>query len=708
MRINLTKHSKTNIPTIDDLITFTYPFNPTPPQIPLLSNKQPRLKPIDEDSYYVTQASDLNLDSHQQAAANDIANLTTCVITGVAGCGKTTVLVSGIQRALEKCPPILTKGDDWYSTNGVNPSHKYLEKYMPGMLILALSKQAVRNIAAKMPRKIRYRYNGTDFGDINLSKNCMTIHKALEYKPENSTDILSSRFVATRNSANKLPPEIKLVVIDEATLPKLGLFNELLDALPEDVAIIVAGDLYQIQAVGGISVLAASATFMKVHALSKVYRHDGEIIKLATNIRLQNTSYIEPKTVLSLGESYGKVNIITYNGDNIPAASAVSAIATYAANRIIKGLFVPGLDMHIAFHDPETNADMRNFGISSLHEEISSRLDQFYGRMTYCVRTQSKTKHNDASKILAVGDIVLADVLTTSMFMILRIRLNTDFKGKQFPPRPYKTRNPRKWVEYARKEEGDHSLEFITSSIAASLTSHDILSEGNLEIESDAKGRRASHKLLLLDVSSLVNMIADRSSNQEMSDLVTDSVLKKIAHLTMVVDAKGIKDSQIVSDALFSSSLLRLLEPWNIGNEIFDYIFEVSTSESIAKMLPYVITSHKAQGYTVRKCWLTTHNDNPGYTEMVYTSCTRPRLELTVISHPTLWGTNPNVKKSARSDVHSPQIPGITVAEKVKNIRERINSDGGYQRTTMSDINDLMYKIYGTVVQPDDSWMADI
>ena len=221
--------------------------------LPLISRRVPKLKSLGSFDSQKSVSTKLSFDATQTAAMFDIANLNSCAITGVAGCGKTSVLIAGIVQAVSKTPPILMQDDIVYLQDGIDPNHKYLKRGMPGILVLAATRQAIANIASKLPKSVRYIYDGVDYGDVALSRNCMTIHKALEYRPvrNDSEDGLStSMFEPYRTPVNKLPPEIKLVVIDEATLPKMSILEELLDTLPHDCSVVVAGDLYQIQSVG--------------------------------------------------------------------------------------------------------------------------------------------------------------------------------------------------------------------------------------------------------------------------------------------------------------------------------------------------------------------------------------------------------------------------------------------------------------------------
>ena len=673
----------------------------TAKMLPLLSKRVPKLNPLGAFDRHKSVSTKLSFDATQTAAMFDIANLNSCAITGVAGCGKTSVLIAGIVQAVSKTPPILMQDDIVYLQEGIDPNHKYLKRGMPGILVLAATRQAIANLASKLPKTVRYMYDGVDYGDVALSKNCMTIHKALEYRPvrtdDNADGLSTSMFEPYRTPVNRLPPEIKLVVIDEATLPKMSILEELLDTLPHDCSVVVAGDLYQIQSVGGLSVLALLSTFMKVHSFTTVYRHDGEIIKLATAVRQQATEYLPPKTRETKGIlNDGAVVRFTYGHDSVSAQSAMSSIADYVSKRILSGAFVPGLDLHIAFHDPVHAESKGVFGITPLYERICEKLDEAFGRPTYFVKTMSRNKHSEPAKIMAVGDVVLGDVQdNVGLFQVLRIVQNPDYVGDTYPPMCFATRSPFKWREYMRVSKQESTIQLTESLIRQEVLSMDIpLIDDDHEVIADKQGRKASHKILMLDITNLILHIQERCDTTKDADIVSDYILKAMLELSLNVEGKTLDESRSVSDSLFRSEVMEIASRVNLGSSILDYVVEVSTSESMSKLLPYIMTAHKAQGLTSRDCLLTTHGSNPGYTEQVYTSVTRPRCNLITITHPTLWGRNTTLgEKSHRSDVHSPQIAGITVEEKLDHVRGKISNREGYMGVTVKDVERLCRKI---------------
>ena len=91
-----------------------------------------------------------------------------------------------------------------------------------------------------------------------------TIHRLLKY------DGLTGKFV--HNKTN--PLNVDLVLVDEASMLDLALLSDLLDALPEQCALILVGDADQIPSVGAGNILQSliSSPLFKVVRLTEVYR----------------------------------------------------------------------------------------------------------------------------------------------------------------------------------------------------------------------------------------------------------------------------------------------------------------------------------------------------------------------------------------------------------------------------------------------------
>lgn len=94
-----------------------------------------------------------------------------------------------------------------------------------------------------------------------LAPACKTIHSLLEYKPANlaaedeeGKETSVNAFVPTRNRHNKL--NIKVLVVDEASMLGLDLWHNLLDALRPGVKVILIGDLNQLKPVADQTMFA--------------------------------------------------------------------------------------------------------------------------------------------------------------------------------------------------------------------------------------------------------------------------------------------------------------------------------------------------------------------------------------------------------------------------------------------------------------------
>ena len=91
-----------------------------------------------------------------------------------------------------------------------------------------------------------------------------TIHRLLKY------DGATGRFQYNKND----PLNVDLVLVDEASMVDMALMDDLLDALPEQCALILVGDADQIPSVGAGNVLQSliSSPYFKVVCLEDVYR----------------------------------------------------------------------------------------------------------------------------------------------------------------------------------------------------------------------------------------------------------------------------------------------------------------------------------------------------------------------------------------------------------------------------------------------------
>lgn len=214
--------------------------------------------------------------NEEQQLAIDSGNFgkSFCLI-GAAGTGKTTTLKAVLTSMMEnhRIPP-LEKGT------------KHLATGAPGVALISYTRRAVRNIAKQMP----------DF----LKPHCITFHKLVEYEPfyydefdEESGELVKKmRFQPARHEANPLPTNLKLIVIDEASMLSVDYFMELWRALPNPYAVqfIFLGDLNQLPPVYGQAILGKKLLELPIIELTRVYRQalESPIIALALAIKNNN------------------------------------------------------------------------------------------------------------------------------------------------------------------------------------------------------------------------------------------------------------------------------------------------------------------------------------------------------------------------------------------------------------------------------------
>ena len=215
-------------------------------------------------------ALNITLDDSQLDAVDSIKNTQYNVLIGSAGTGKTTVVKQIINDLMEenKLVTILDSG------------HRKGTLERENIAFCAFTGVASFRLAQSVPPELR--------------RNVSTIHMLLEVMPmdcevvtENGETKLSKRFLPMRGMGKKIP--LDYIVIDESGMLDVTLWNWLAEALPDHCKIILIGDIAQLPAVIGKSVLgyALAAPQWKTSCLTKIHRQalDNPIIANAHAIR---------------------------------------------------------------------------------------------------------------------------------------------------------------------------------------------------------------------------------------------------------------------------------------------------------------------------------------------------------------------------------------------------------------------------------------
>jgi len=204
-------------------------------------------------------ALDVKLNDEQDLAVVYALEGKSFVLTGAAGTGKTTAC-----REIAKA--FLERGQLGRHTFKVDGLPKPLDRQgAPGIAFCSYTRRATANIRRALHKDVKLR-------EI-LKYNVTTIHKLLEFEPEFYVDDLGKdrmRFIPKRHAGN--PLTVKVIVIEEASMLGLDLWEKLYDAMLPGTIIVFVGDLNQLPPVFGKSIMNYALAQLPVIELKHVYR----------------------------------------------------------------------------------------------------------------------------------------------------------------------------------------------------------------------------------------------------------------------------------------------------------------------------------------------------------------------------------------------------------------------------------------------------
>jgi exodeoxyribonuclease V alpha subunit len=199
-------------------------------------------------------------DKYQQDAAKMALSKQLTVITGGPGTGKTTTIVKILALLLLHAPGLIIK-------------------------VAAPTGKA----AARLSESLRNGKQNTQF-----VRSCFVgQEQALDAVPENATtlhSLLKTIHGSPEFRHNKDNPlQADVVVVDEASMVDIGMFNRLLKALPTQCKLILMGDADQLASVEAGAVLSSIAEGLSEHRvhLQNTYRFGGAIKALAVAVNEQ-------------------------------------------------------------------------------------------------------------------------------------------------------------------------------------------------------------------------------------------------------------------------------------------------------------------------------------------------------------------------------------------------------------------------------------
>lgn len=274
-------------------------------------------------------------------------------LSGPAGSGKTTVVKGAIRQLIQQDKVGVIKDD----------SHRWLHHGTPAIACVAFTNKAVENMKKVLPPELR--------------GNCITIHKLLEYGPvffeelndQTGENKRTMAFVPKYDEVNPLLSDLEILIIDEASMVAVDLWNVLAAALHHRIQIILIGDIQQLPPVFGKSIFIHSmqANIKKVE-LTEVHRQalQSPIIALAHKILAGQQIHPPKLEELNYDGEHGKLTIK-------PWKKRLSDIGSLKQ----LSLFLPAL-MEAGQYDPMEDVILTpfnvNFGTQEMNKIIANHL----------------------------------------------------------------------------------------------------------------------------------------------------------------------------------------------------------------------------------------------------------------------------------------------------------------------------------------------
>ena len=395
----------------------------------------------------------------QQLAAKEMALLgkSFCLI-GAAGTGKTTTQRE-VARQLLLQDTLQTTTVKTYNAEG---ARQY--KTVPSIAFCAYTRRAAANLAKAI-------HKDPELKD-RLADNIMTIHTLLEYEPETYFDPVENkdrfRFAPMRTASN--PLTITHLVIEEASMLGLDLWDKLYDAMPPNIQIIFIGDINQLPPVFGPSILNYALTQLPIVELTQVYRNQGIVLENAHNIlagkplvETEHYQIIRGKSAVQVGQAKMAASIAKMF-ETLSETTGYDGLPTYdAENDIILSPF-----------------NKQDLGTDNMNRWIA----QFVGAKRNAVVHEIIAGFNKL--YLAEGDKVMVNKRDG---IITKIERNSQYHGKE--PQLPGTDLTRFGVRIIGA--GDTHIDLDELSLDYSN-----FSVGAIEEERAARVMQASHKITVL------------------------------------------------------------------------------------------------------------------------------------------------------------------------------------------------------------------
>jgi len=410
------------------------------------AHQQPEQQQSSKYQFYNQYGELISYNAEQTALLDLTEKGESCVLLGAAGTGKTTCMRGVIE--------LLSQDARIPAFNNV--VHKHLPSSgVPGIICVSFTRRAVTNLKRAMPD--------------HMKDNCITIHKALEYEPvyyeieDPVTRVVKTtmRFEPARHAHNPLPNDIKVVIIDEASMVSTTLFEQLKAALPHKVQYIFLGDLNQLPPVFDTAILGYKILELPVIELTQVYRQalESPIIKYATSIRQGQEFHLPEKLHEDTSASvHGGIATFHPWKKALSSDNAMLTTAKFFQTALEHGGYSPEEDMILTPYN-------KAYGTIEINKHIANFLARKAGSVVYEV-IAGFNKH-----YFRVGDKVMYN---REDAVITAITRNAMYRGKLPQEASDKLDY---WGTYDTEEESHHiqdtELDDIDTFLSATVSSED-------------------------------------------------------------------------------------------------------------------------------------------------------------------------------------------------------------------------------------------
>lgn len=320
------------------------------------------------------------LNKEQKQAVTYASDGESFCLIGPAGTGKTTA-----------CRCVATELYDSGVITRLTEGTKNLNIGAPSVVIVSYTNVAVSNIKSALPDEFK--------------RNCMTVHKLLEFQPHWYLDVDAEgntvkrmEYIPKYGAAGEKLPNITHCIIEESgTVPK-WLYDELAAALPEDCTYIYLGDLEQLppafdDGILGFKLVEHEDRIVRLH---EVYRQalKSPIINLAHRI-LKGTPIGDAELkAFANDDEHGRLSVVQLKTGEAED-KMLKAVGSWLAKLTTEGTFVQGRDVVLCPFNVR-------FGTNELSKYIAQARNLKDGNPVYEILAgRDYFKH-----YYAVGDIV--------------------------------------------------------------------------------------------------------------------------------------------------------------------------------------------------------------------------------------------------------------------------------------------------------------